>query len=85
MTVMKTRLVQMGKSLGIRIPQVLLDQLGLSKEVEVAVERDQLVIRSAHRPREGWAEQFHNMAERGKDNLLDAPVSTRFDEEEWEW
>lgn len=85
MTVLKTRLTKIGKSSAIRIPKWILDQLDFGKEVEVAVEQNQLVIRSARHPRDGWAEHFQKMGERGDDRLLDAPTSTRFDTEEWEW
>ena len=37
------------------------------------------------KPREGWDEAFRQMAERGDDWLLDEPVSTVWDEEEWDW
>jgi antitoxin MazE len=83
--VMKARIVQIGNSRGIRIPKVWLDQLGLDEEVEVAVQKDKLVIRRAHRSRQGWDEAFRSMAERGDDRLLDEPVATKWDQEEWEW
>lgn len=85
MTVLKTRLTKIGKSPAIRIPKWILDQLKLGKEVEVEVEQNQLVIRSARHAREGWAAHFQKMRENGDDKLLDAPTTTRFDKEEWEW
>lgn len=47
----------------------------------------ELVIRSAHEPREGWAEAFQTMAKHGDDALLDrvAESGPTWDEEEWEW
>jgi antitoxin MazE len=85
-TTVRTRVVKIGNSRGIRIPKLLLNQAGLGTEVEIAVESDRLVIRPARRPREGWEEQFKAMAANGDDRLLDDVVSTtRFDEDEWEW
>jgi antitoxin MazE len=86
-TVVKTRIVRMGNSQGIRIPKLLIEQAGLGEEVQVEVESDHLVIRPLRKPRQGWDEQFRRMAENGDDTLLDAdaPSLTRFDEEEWEW
>jgi antitoxin MazE len=49
------------------------------------VQRDQLVIRPAMRPRYGWDEQFQTMAERGNDQLLDEPTPTQWDRSEWKW
>ncbi len=86
-TTVKTRIVKMGNSRGIRIPKLLLDQLGLNEEVELAVEGNQLVVRPAQRPRRGWDEKFKLMAERGDDYLLDAEAAslTEWDADEWEW
>ncbi len=86
-TTIKTRIVKMGNSRGIRIPKLLLDQLGLSEEVELAVQDNQLVIRPAQRPRNGWDEQFRLMAERGDDRLLDAEAAslTAWGATEWDW
>jgi antitoxin MazE len=84
---MKARIVQIGNSRGIRIPKPLLEQTGLAGEVEISVEDNALVIRSALRPRAGWAEAFREMAQRGEDGLIDGdtPSTTAWDETEWEW
>ncbi len=84
---MKTRIVAIGNSRGVRVPKPLLDQTGLSGEVEISAEGGALVIRPARRPRAGWAAAFHEMARRGDDALLDhaAPGLSAWDEGEWEW
>lgn len=84
---MKTRIVPIGNSHGVRIPKPLLDQTGLSGEVDIRAEDDALVIRPVRRPRAGWAEAFRRMAERGDDALLDdaAPSLSSWDESEWQW
>jgi antitoxin MazE len=84
---MKTRVVRIGNSRGIRIPKVLLEQTGLPVEVEISAEGDSLVIRPANRPRTGWAAAFQEMALRGDDCLLDevGPSSSNWDRTEWEW
>ncbi len=86
-TSIKTRLIKIGNSQGIRIPKVLLEQVGLTAEVELEVQGDQLVLRAARRPREGWEMQFRQMAEHGDDALLDQNVrsGSSWDEEEWTW
>lgn len=53
---MKTRLIRIGNSQGIRIPKTLIEALGLRDEVEITVEGDSLIIRSGSKPRECWAE-----------------------------
>ena len=81
----KRQIIKIGNSRGIRIPKVWLDQVGLADEVEIAVQPNQLVIRPARRPRQGWDERFRAMAERGDDRLLDAETGTERDKTEWEW
>jgi antitoxin MazE len=84
---MKTRIVRIGNSRGIRIPKVLLEQAGLAGEVEISVQDNALVVKAARSPRAGWEAAFEKMAARGDDALLDdgAPSLTRWDEDEWEW
>lgn len=86
-TIIKTRIVKIGNSQGIRIPKVVVDQLGLAADIELEVQDGQLVIRPARQARVGWDEQFRQMAERGDDELLDsdAPSLSTWDEEEWSW
>ena len=82
---MKTRIVKIGNSQGIRIPKLLLERSNLPEEVELEAQDSQIIIRSAKRPRQGWAEAFRAMAERGDDMLLDENLPTRWDAEEWRW
>lgn len=83
---MKSRIVSIGNSQGIRIPKLLLEQTGLSGEVEISAEGRALRIEPANRPRSTWAAAFQEMARRGDDALLhDAPAPSAWDEGEWEW
>jgi len=85
---MKTRIVQIGNSQGIRIPKVLLEQSGLLDEVELEVKDRQIIIRTIHKPRESWEGRFQAMAENGDDQLLDRdalPYQSSWDEKEWTW
>ena len=82
---MKTTIIQIGNSQGIRIPKPLLKQCNLRGEVELEIHDNELVIRASHSPRKGWSEKFAAMASRGDDTLLDAEVPSKWDEEEWEW
>jgi antitoxin MazE len=76
---MKTRIVPIGNSQSIRIPKPLLEQTGLSGEVDVSAEGDALVIRPIRKPRAGWARAFQQMAQRGDDILLDEVVPNHSD------
>ena len=81
----KTRIVRIGNSQGIRVPRPLLDQARLPEEVELSAEPGRLVVRAARAPRDGWAEAARAMRGRGEDGLLDAPTVTAFEAEEWTW
>jgi antitoxin MazE len=83
----KTKIVKIGNSRGIRIPKPLIAQAGIEEEVEISLEENRLVIAPAGHPRSGWAEAFRDMASRRDDSLLDdvGAMGTKWDEEEWEW
>ena len=84
---MKAAIVKIGNSRGIRIPKPVFEQCGFEDEVDMEVHDHELIIRSAHRPREGWDDAFKAMAENDDDMLLDRVAESRpkWDEEEWEW
>jgi antitoxin MazE len=84
---MKTRVIQIGNSRGIRIPKGVLKELDLGDagEVDLTVRDDELIVSPVRRVREGWEEQFRLMAERGDDALLDEETSTDWEDTEWEW
>jgi antitoxin MazE len=83
----RARIVRIGNSQGIRIPKALLEESGLSGEVDLSVHEGKLIVAPAGQPRQGWADAFRRMAESGNDALLDgdATTSAAFDGESWEW
>ncbi len=83
--VVKSHLVRIGNSRGVRIPKLWVEQLALDEAVEMRVEGEQLVICSARRPRTGWEERFRAMHERGDDRPIAGLPTSTWDAEEWEW
>ncbi len=82
----KTRIVRIGKSCGVRIPKVWLELLGIGAEVELSVHGDRLVIRSLRRPRQDWEEKLRASIEQaGEDPPLEEFPPTAWDLNEWEW
>jgi antitoxin MazE len=75
----RTRIVKIGNSQGIRIPKPLLEQSGISTEVEIEVDGDRLILRPASKLRVGWDAAFAAMAERHDDALLDDFSTTDWD------
>ena len=82
---MKTRLVRIGNSRGVRLPKTIIAQAGLINEVELDVRDGAVVIARATSARSGWADAARQMRQCNDDLLLDSPVPTLFDEKEWEW
>ena len=85
-TVIKSRIIKIGNSQGVRIPKVLLEQLNFTTDVELEVQDAQLIVRATTAPRATWAAQFERMAAENDDTLLDPGLPpTDWDEQEWEW
>jgi antitoxin MazE len=82
---MKSRLVRIGNSRGVRLPKAIIAQAGLTDEVELGVRDGAIIIARATAARSGWADAARQMRQREDDRLLDPPVPTLFDEKEWEW
>jgi antitoxin MazE len=85
-TIIRTRLVKIGNSQGVRIPKVVLEQLRMTDTIELEVQDDQLVVRSSATPRGDWAAVFQHMAALADDQLLDGDLAPSvWEETEWEW
>lgn len=79
-------MVKIGNSRGIRIPKMLIEQLGLQDQIEMEVSPGQIIVRPVSNPaRQGWEEQFREVPEQGDDALLEEETATAWDNEEWEW
>lgn len=84
---MKTNIIKIGNSQGIRIPKVVLKQTNLSGEVELEVLEERIVVHKISHVRKGWRDEFRSMAEAGDDKLLDENLQNQssWDREKWEW
>lgn len=82
---MKVSVVPIGNSKGVRLPKAILDQLGISDQMELEVENKQIILRPINKnPRSGWEEALQKMNRNHEDNLLIPETGTEegFD---WEW
>jgi antitoxin MazE len=84
---MRAHVVKIGNSQGIRIPKPLLDQTGIVDDVELEVEKNQIIIRPIANPRSEWDKAFRAMATDGQDILIDGDETNlnSWDNEEWQW
>jgi antitoxin MazE len=80
---MKTSLIRIGNSKGIRIPKPILEQCGLEDQIEMVVRDRALIIKPAGGLREGWNEAFGQAAE--DEALLPDDASAEWDAAEWRW
>ena len=81
----RSKIVKIGNSRGVRIPRALLEQAGLKDQVEMRVEDNKLIIHSIREVRQDWEAHYSVMAANGDDRLIDQYIPTEWDEEEWEW
>jgi antitoxin MazE len=81
----RSRIVRIGNSKGIRIPKALLEEAQLKDEVDITVENGALVVRPVRRVREGWAEAARQAHEAGEDVLLDEHTPLESDDTDWVW
>jgi len=85
---MKTKLIRIGNSQGVRIPKPLIEESGLTEEIEMILRDNEIVLRSAETTRKNWGELFEKMAEQNDDKLLDQKEiekPSEWDEVEWTW
>ncbi len=82
---MRTKLVKIGNSRGVRLPKPLLEEVGLTDEIDLRIEGGAIILAPPARPRQGWAEAAERLRATDEDLLLDLPTPTSFDDEEWQW
>jgi antitoxin MazE len=80
----RTRLVRIGNSRGIRIPKPILERCGFGNEVELHAEAGRLVVLPAGSSRAGWEAAFAATIA-SESPPLPENMRSRFDEEEWTW
>lgn len=81
---MRSRIVRIGNSQGVRLPKLLIEQAGLAEEVELRAEAGQIIIAAPRTTRAGWAEAAERAHAAG-DDQLEGTTTTHFDEVEWTW
>jgi antitoxin MazE len=85
--IIKSKIVRIGNSQGVRIPHFLLQQLHLANEVEMSIQDDQLIIRAARKPRQDWDARFSRVlpAEEDSPEEEKSPQLSDWDGTGWTW
>jgi antitoxin MazE len=85
---MRTSVVRVGNSRGIRIPKPLLEQCAIGEEVDLSVDGRKIILKAIpgrkKRPRAGWAEALREMHAAGDDRLL-LPDAIDAEMDDWAW
>ena len=80
---MQARIIQIGNSLGVRLPKALLDSLQLdpSSVVSVQARGGSIVLKPIARPRAHWAVTFAAHPDQGPEDLWgELPVGERWED-----
>jgi len=82
---MVASVIQVGNSRGIRLPKRIFQELKIKDEVELIINKDELIIKGIKkRPRQGWSEAFAKKPAE-KDNKLLLPENIDDENFEWVW
>lgn len=83
---LKSKLIRIGNSRGVRLPKAIIEQVNLTDQVEISVRGNRIILESARRssnPREGWDELMKKAVALHGNELteedrewLDAPLDT---------
>jgi antitoxin MazE len=84
-TGIRTRIIKIGNSQGIRIPKLLLEQSGIAEEVEIDIQDRCIILQAVSQSREGWEQAFATITAQQNDILIDEMTTTEWDDLEWEW
>ncbi|MDD5601035.1 MAG: AbrB/MazE/SpoVT family DNA-binding domain-containing protein [Actinomycetota bacterium] len=80
---MKTNLIKIGNSKGIRINSNIIKECELSSEVEINVVDKKIIIEAVKEPRANWNKGFKKM-HKNKEDVLLISDNNAFDKD-WEW
>lgn len=83
---MRARVIKIGNSQGLRIPKPILEQTGITDDVEIEVHNNQIIIRPVKNVRDRWDDAFKKMGQSGDDELIiNDNISHSWDDDEWQW
>jgi antitoxin MazE len=79
---MKTPIIRIGNSKGLRLSKEILERYSIQGNVDVILEEDQIVLKAISEPRSGWEESF-KAAGHDNEGLLIPDVFHDEDFESW--
>lgn len=81
---MIAKVIQIGNSKGIRIPNQILKEMNIENQLELIIsdKKDEIILKPIHNIRDGWSESFKKMRNVSDDKLL---IDDTLDMKDWEW
>ena len=78
---MQTQIIQIGNSLGLRLPKAMLDALALGKSSKIDIQATDgaIVVRPGRAPRDGWSEAFAEQPATPENLWAELPLSEGWD------
>ena len=73
---MKTSIIQIGNSKGLRLSKTILERYNIKDTVELILEKGRIILKPVDQPRKGWDEAFSKMHRNNDDKLLIDDVFT---------
>lgn len=77
---MKTSVIRIGNSKGIRLSKMLLAKYKIEDEVELVLEPEAIIIRPVIKPRHDWESAFAKVKDASDETLL---IDDVLDENDW--
>ena len=81
---MRTSIIQIGNSKGLRLSKTLLEKYNFKDTVEIILEKSRIIIKPVSEPRKGWEKAFKKMHDLGDDVLLMNDIFEDEDFEKWD-
>lgn len=85
---MRVRLITFRNAKVIRLPRLIIEQIGTAKDIELEVKAGRLIVTPVKAVRSGWDNALREMHQCGDDRLLDEADAHFFSERDealWTW
>ena len=81
---MIAKIIPIGNSKGIRIPNQIIKQLDIKNQIELIVDEkeNKIILKPIKKTREGWSDSFKLMSKKNDDDLI---IDDSIDLNDWEW
>lgn len=81
---MIAKIIPIGNSKGVRIPNQIIKQLDIKNQIELIVDEKEkkIILKPIKKIREGWNDSFKLMHKKNDDKLI---IDDSIDLNDWEW